>query len=97
MDLGKNILKRCKEKGITVTHLARLSGVKQPTLHGWTTGRSVKNIEDLKMVCSVLEIGIHELLFGASDPHGEKSPIFEETLSGEIRITISQITKKESL
>jgi transcriptional regulator with XRE-family HTH domain len=28
MDLGKNILKRCKEKGITVTQLARLSGVK---------------------------------------------------------------------
>jgi transcriptional regulator with XRE-family HTH domain len=97
MDLGKNILKRCKEKGITVTHLARLSGVKQPTLHGWTTGRSVKNIEDLKMVCSVLEIGIHELLFGTSDPHGEQSPIFEQTVSGEIRITISHISKKEIL
>lgn len=97
MDLGKNIIKRCKEKGITITQLARLSGVKQPTLHGWTTGRSVKNIEDLKKVCSVLEIGIHELIFGSPDPHGEKSPIFEKCLSGEVRITISQITKKDLL
>jgi transcriptional regulator with XRE-family HTH domain len=96
MSLGKNILQRCKEKGMTLSKLAKLSGVKQPTLHGWTTGRSVHNIEDLKKVCAVLEVGLHELIFGRSDPFEKKTPIFEQTVSGQIKITISHITKEES-
>ena len=96
MDLGKNILQKCKEKGITLSKLAKLSGVKQPTLHGWTTGRSVQNIDDLKKVCIVLEVGLHELIFGQADPFEKKAPIFEQTVSGQIRITISHITKEES-
>jgi transcriptional regulator with XRE-family HTH domain len=96
MDLGKNILQKCKEKGMTISKLAKLSGVKQPTLHGWTTGRSVHNIEDLKKVCAVLQVGLYELIFGSSDPFEKKTPIFEKTLSGQIRITISHITKEES-
>lgn len=96
MDLGKNILNKCKEKGITITHLARISGVKQPTLHGWTTGRSVKNVNDLKKICTVLEISIHELIFGEADPFAKQAPIFERSISGDIRITISHISKKDS-
>jgi transcriptional regulator with XRE-family HTH domain len=96
MDLGKNILQKCKDKGVTLSKLAKLSGVKQPTLHGWTTGRSVHNMDDLKKVCAVLETGLHELIFGGSDPYEKKAPIFEQTVSGQLRITISHISKEES-
>lgn len=95
MELGKNILIRCREKGLTVSKLAKLSNVKQPTLHGWTTGRAVKNINDLKRVCTILEIGIHEILFGSSDPFENKPVVFEKLFSGEIRITISQGSKEK--
>lgn len=34
MELASNLLRRCKEKGITLSELVRRSGVKQPTLFG---------------------------------------------------------------
>ncbi len=82
MNVGKNILQKCKEKAITPSKLAKLSGVKQPTLHGWTTGRAVHNMDDLKKVCTILKVGLHELIFGEADPFEKKPLIFEQTLSG---------------
>ncbi len=95
MELGKNILELCREKGLTISKLAKLSNVKQPTLHGWTTGRAVKNIKDLKRVCTVLEIGLHEMIFGESDPYRCNEPIYENIISGGVKITITPITNKE--
>lgn len=68
MNLDKNLIKLCKEKGLTLAALAKESGVKQPTLHGWTTGRSVQNMDDLKKVCDVLKVSLHFILYGEQDP-----------------------------
>lgn len=95
MNIEKNLLKRCKEKGLTISQLARLSGVKQPTLHGWTTGRAVRKIEDLKKVSVVLKVSMHELLFGTSDPFEANIESLKEIFSGELRITIHKISTKE--
>lgn len=97
MNLSKNILFFAKKKGLSISALAKLSGVKQPTLHGWTTGRAVKNINDLKKVCSVLEVGLHTILYGEKDPNeGQDITVFQEILKGNVRITIEQIKEKES-
>ena len=95
MNIEKNLLKRCKEKGLTISQLSRLSGVKQPTLHGWTTGRSVRKIEDLKEVCKVLEISVHQLVFGHPDPFESNPEIFEKIFSGDLRITIHKMINSE--
>lgn len=95
MLLGRNILLRCRVKGLTISKLSKLSNVKQPTLHGWTTGRAVKNLHDLKRVCTILEIGFHELIFGESDPFRDEKPEFENTISGGVRITITTIKNKD--
>ena len=71
MMLDKIIQKLCKERGITIAALAKESGVKQPTLHGWTTGRSVQNLDDLKKVCNYLQVSLHCILFGEKDPFSE--------------------------
>jgi transcriptional regulator with XRE-family HTH domain len=68
MKLDKILLKLCKDRGLTLAALAKESGVKQPTLHGWTTGRSVQNIDDLKKVCDLLQVSLHYILFGEEDP-----------------------------
>ena len=68
MKLDKVLLKLCKDKNLTLAALAKESGVKQPTLHGWTTGRSVQNMDDLKKVCDVLEVSLHYILYGEEDP-----------------------------
>jgi transcriptional regulator with XRE-family HTH domain len=95
MELAKNILRLCEEKGITVTHLARLARISQPTLHGWTTGRSVKKIEDLKKVCEIFKVSLHYILFNIPDPHEklDQSSILEEIFNGEVSIKIRR-TKK---
>jgi transcriptional regulator with XRE-family HTH domain len=72
MTLDKNLITLCKKRGLTLAALAKESGVKQPTLHGWTTGRSVQNMVDLKKVCDILEISLHCILFGFRDPWGEQ-------------------------
>lgn len=95
MELAKNILRLCKEKGITVSQLARLAGISQPTLHGWTTGRSVKKIEDLRKVCEILKVSLHYILFNLPDPHEklDQGRVLEEMFKGEVRIVIQRIVK----
>lgn len=95
MEFQKNLLEHCKRKKITLTELARLAGVPQPTLHGWSTGRAVHNLKQLKNVCGVLEIGLHELLFGTPDPFELKSLLLNDVFSGEIQVTIHKIIKKQ--
>ncbi len=95
MELAKNILERCKKKGITPTQLARLAGVKQPTLHGWITGRSVQNLEELKKLCNVLEGSMHELLFGNKDPFEKGGSIrIQEVFQGRFPITLESLEIK---
>jgi transcriptional regulator with XRE-family HTH domain len=95
MDFGDNLLKICKEKGVTISQLSRLSGVKQPTLHGWTTGRAVKKIEDLKKICEVLNVSLYYMLFNRSDPYErlDQSKVLEEMFKGEVCITIQRAIK----
>jgi transcriptional regulator with XRE-family HTH domain len=89
MELNKNLLELCKKRSISIATLSRMSGVKQPTLHGWTTGRSVQNLDDLKKVCDALEVGVHTLLYGKPDPY-EKEDL-SELFKGDVRITIHRI------
>ena len=72
-----------------------MSGVPQSTLAGWGAGRSVGNIDDLKKVCDVLQVSLHQLLYDEPDPHeiGHEE-ILRELFTGDIRVSISKIEKK---
>lgn len=87
MSLAENLIHYSRKKGLTIAALAKSSGVKQPTLHGWTTGRSVKKIDDLKKVCSVLEVGLHTMLYGVRDPFEQDSATFD------LRITVEKVAR----
>lgn len=95
MELSKNLLSLCKKKRLSLSALAKKSGVKQPTLHGWSTGRSVQNLDDLRKVCEVLEVGLYRLLFGTTDPYENKEAQFKELFQGDVRITIHRIEKEQ--
>jgi len=96
MELGKNIIRICEKKNLSLSALARLSGVKQPTLHGWTTGRSVQNLNDLKKVCQVLEVSLHSILFGTRDPFEDPHhELLKEIFKGDIRVTIHRVDSNE--
>lgn len=53
---------------MTISDLARVSGIRQSTIHGWVTGRSVQKLDDLKKVCNILEVSLHYIIFGYEDP-----------------------------
>ena len=94
MMLDKNLKRICIEKKISISELARRTGIRQSTLHGWCTSRKVQNIDDLKKVADELEVSIHMLLYGKPDPHetlGQE--ILKEIFSGDIRVTLHKIEK----
>lgn len=94
--LSKTLAKICKTKKISISQLSKLSGVPQPTLHGWGSGRSVGNIDDLKKVCDVLQVSLHQLLYDEPDPHeiGHEE-ILKELFSGDLRVTVHKIDRKK--
>lgn len=87
MELAKNLTRLCQERGIAIASLARLSGVKQPTLFGWATGRAAHNLDDLRKVCDVLKISLHEILFGVPDPYSGEGFI-EEMVWGNLKVRL---------
>lgn len=95
MELDKNLTTLLKKKKMSLATLARKSGVKQPTLHGWTTGRSVQNLNDLRRVCEILEVSLFKVLFGTHDPFGPDQFPMEELFKGNLRVTIHKVEKLE--
>ncbi len=91
MELAKNLTKLCLERGLPIETLAQLSGVKQQTLFGWTTGKDVHNLDDLRKVCGVLKVGLHEILFGVPDPY-EGEGFIEELQWGNLKIRLYKTT-----
>lgn len=95
MDLEKTLQHFCDRKGWTLTKLARASGVPKATLHGWTTGRSSLNIDQLKLVASTLEVSLHELAYGVPDPYEAPAhEILKELFTGDVRVSIHRIERK---
>lgn len=95
MLLSKTLTKLCKEKKITLSQLSKKSGIPQPTLHGWQNGREVGKIDDLKKVCEVLEVSLHQILFDEPDPFESGSEeLLQEIFSGDVRVTLHKVIKK---
>ena len=95
MTLQSNLLEYCKKKNLTLAKLARLSEVPQSTLHGWSTGRKVQDLNQLRNVCRVLETGLYELLFDVPDPFSSKLTSIDDVFTGDVQITIHKVTKKD--
>ncbi len=93
MELAKKLLALCNEKGLSLSELARLCSIPKSTLHGWTTGSSVHDLNDLRKICTVLEVNLHRLVFGSSDPFDSENKTMEELFKGDIRVTIHKVIK----
>jgi len=95
MKLDTTLLKLCKQRGWSLAKLARQSGIPTQTLHGWTTGRTAINMEHVKKVATVLQVSIHQLIFGEPDPFESSSDeILKEIFTGDIRVTLHRIERK---
>ncbi|WP_415061371.1 helix-turn-helix domain-containing protein [Bdellovibrio sp.] len=95
MSLGKHLSRIMKERGLSLAALSKASGVSKQTIHGWTAGRRVHDISQLKKVATVLKMPLHDLLFGEPDPFlSAPAVILKELFSGDIRVTIHKIEER---
>ena len=95
MQLSQMLRKMIRDRNLSLSKLSKASGVSAPTLHGWQNGRGVQDLDALKKVAAVLQISVHELLYGEPDPFESKSDqIIEHLFTGDLRISISKIKNK---
>lgn len=95
MGIKENLNLILKNKAMTLPQLAKASGVPKSTLHSWSEQKSL-NIDQLRAVANILQVSIHQLMFGESDPYEQSAKeILTEIFSGDVRVTLHKIEKKK--
>lgn len=97
--LKENLNKLVKERGLTLTTLAKKAGIPKSSLHGWMSSNTIEkiNVKQLQKVCSALEIPMYSLLFAEPDPHEKRelgAEVLKELFSGDLRVSIHKIERK---
>ncbi|MGK5087882.1 helix-turn-helix transcriptional regulator [Bdellovibrionota bacterium FG-2] len=93
---GKNLLAHLKKRGMSPADLARKCKIARSTVHYWIAGKTEITASQLKKVATVLEVGIHELGFGESDPYGlEPNVSLVDLFRGDVRLTVQKINRKK--
>ena len=78
MELRRHLKQLMDTHGITVTGLAKQSGIPKQTIHDWLTGAEPRRISQVKKVADVLRVTVDALVFG---------PIREQKLVPSVLVT----------
>lgn len=93
--LKENLNKHLKRSGLSLTELSKKAKVPKTNLHSWTTGANPQ-LDQLKRVCAVLKVSLHEPAFGETDPYEPKSEeILKELFTGDVRVTLHRIERRK--
>lgn len=94
MDL-QNILKQLlQDSGITITHLAKNSGIPLQTIHGWLSGSSPKNIDQVKVIADHFNVTLDYLCFGIqSNLKSNLSDYSDEIHAGVYEVVLRPLKK----
>ncbi len=95
MELKTVLRKLIREKGLTITGLARSTKVPVQTLHGWVNGVEPKSIRQLKKVADYLDVDLDYLCFGIK-PKSENNKLekFEDEINTGVFEVILRRVKK---
>lgn len=66
----ENILRLCRERGITIRQLEEKAGIKPETIRKWKT--SVPRADNLKAAADVLGVTMEALMEGMPEKSGKK-------------------------
>lgn len=85
-----------KERNISVTDLAKMTGISRTTIQSWTAGAK-PSVYELDKLCNVFNMTLDELVFNRK-PKNAIDDLFSEALihTGHYKIQITKLTKKES-
>ena len=84
-----------KVHNISVTDLAKRTGISRTTIQSWTTGTK-PSIYELDKLCDVFKMSLDEIVFDRK-PKLSLEDMFEEVLihTGHYKIQITKLTKKD--
>lgn len=89
MKLDKNLKHILDSRGVSLSKLARATGVPVTTISNWLSGQSPKNIVQLKKVADHFKISIEELVFGTQSIN--KTSVLDEYVRNEIYAGVYEV------
>ncbi len=98
MKIDERLKSIMEEKGLTITQLSKLSGVRPQRISDWRNGVSVRDFKQLKSVTSELGVLIDDILFeqNKSFINGQEEINLEtEWSTGLYEIKFRKINRKE--
>lgn len=78
-NIGKNINKYRREKGMTQDQLAERLHVTRQAVSNWETGKTQPDVETLEGLAECLEVTVEELIYGKSSESQRPNIIIEKT------------------
>lgn len=95
---GKNLETQMKKKNYTVSSLAKAINESSKSVREWigVGARMPRSPDVLKKLCNVLDVSVHELLFGEPDPQSLLTQLIEKTEihTGLYEISIKKVSPK---
>ena len=96
MNLKNQLARYLEIRDLTAAQLARRSGVSRQTISDWLTGRSPRNIEQVKKVADVLGLTVDQLCFGpngkgSTAPDNEMEQFGDEWFGGLFEIRLRRV------
>ena len=96
--LGKNLEEILRQKELTVTELAKATGIARTTLLGWIKSTTTSpNLSQLDCVARFLNVSIEELAFGRKQKAPDIGDILTsaEVHTGIYRLTLEKLSEKK--
>jgi transcriptional regulator with XRE-family HTH domain len=96
MILAKTLKTLIDQRGLTVSQLARASGVNQKTLYNWMIHQKPRNIEQVKKVADYFKVSVDHLCFGPSRIALTDILGTDDFHAGEYEVIIRPIRRKST-
>ncbi len=98
MNLRRQLQLYLETKGMTASHLSRLSGVPKQSISGCLAGSNPRDVKQIKKVADALNVTVDNLLFGNGSAPEDRNDLINflpnnEWISGLFEIKLRRVTK----
>lgn len=94
MELKLILKKLIQERGITISHVAKSTGVPQQTIHNWLSGTEPRSLTQVKKVADYFDVSLDYICFGIVPQRAKALEDYgEEINAGIFEVVLRRIKK----
>jgi len=95
VSLSENLKKLMEEKGFSFNQLAKKSGVTASTIKTWAQGSQPRDLNQVRNVAKVLEVGFEYLVFGEETHNFStlEELLTENIFEGYLKVKVERVIK----